>query len=469
MAESQNKFDVVVIGSGPGGYIAAIRCAQLGMKTACVEKDPTFGGTCLNVGCIPSKALLESSHFFHKMKHEATEHGIEVPTVNLQLKKMLARKDEVVKKLTTGVAGLFKKNKIYGIQGLGTIKSLGEVTVKKPDGTTETLVTKNILIATGSIPSSFPNMPIDEKTIVSSTGALAFSEVPKSLLVIGGGYIGLEMGSVWSRLGSKVTVVEFLPKIVPSMDEAISSRLLKVLKDQGIEFKLNTAVKSVTPKGSGAEVVLESKGQQETLSYDKVLVSIGRKPMTEGLGLNNVGLKTNAKGFLEVDSNFKTAAAGIFAIGDVIGGLMLAHKAEEEGVACAEIMAGEKPRVNYNLVPGILYTHPEVATVGKTEEQLKAANVPYKLGQFRFVANGRAISVGETEGLVKLLVHKESDEILGAHIMAANASEMIHELCVAMEFNATAEDIALTMHGHPTLSEAIKEAALNSHDRTLNA
>ncbi len=469
MAESQNRFDVVVIGSGPGGYIGAIRAAQLGMRVACVEKDPTFGGTCLNVGCIPSKAMLESSHFYHKMKHEAAEHGIEVPQVNLQLAKMLARKDEVVKKLTMGVAGLFKKNKVYGIQGMGSIKSANEVVVKKPDGSTESLTTTNILIATGSVPSSFPNMAIDEKTVVSSTGALAFPAVPKSLLVIGGGYIGLEMGSVWSRLGSKVTVVEFLPKIVPSMDEAISTRLLKILKDQGIEFKLNTAVKTVTPKNGGAEVVLESKGQSETLNYEKVLVSIGRKPMTQDLGLENVGLKTNAKGFLEVDANFRTAVAGVYAVGDVIGGAMLAHKAEEEGVACVEFMAGEKPRVNYNLVPGILYTHPEVASVGKTEEQLKAAGTPYKQGQFRFVANGRAISVGETEGLVKLLVHKETDEILGAHIIAANASEMIHELCVAMEFSATAEDIALTMHGHPTLSEAIKEAALNSHDRTLNA
>lgn len=468
MAESQTLFDLVVVGSGPGGYIGAIRAAQLGLRVACVEKDPTFGGTCLNVGCIPSKALLESSYIYHKIKHEAKEHGIDVSGTSLQLQKMLSRKDEVVKKLTGGVAQLFKKNKIYGVQGLGSIKSAQEIIVKKTDGSTEILKTKNIIIATGSVPSTFPNMPIDEKIIVSSTGALSFSSVPKSLLVIGGGYIGLEMGSVWSRLGSDVTVVEFMPKIVPSMDNSIGQRLQKILTDQGIKFRLNTAVKSVVPKGNEAEVVLENAGKQETQKYERVLVSVGRKPMIEGLGLENIGIKPNAKGFIEVDANYRTSVPGVYAIGDVIGGLMLAHKAEEEGVACAEIIVGEKPKINYNLVPGILYTHPEVATVGKTEEQLKKENIPYKVGQFRLVANGRAISVGDTEGLVKLLVHKTTDEILGAHIIASNASEMIHELCIAMEFNATAEDVALTMHGHPTLSEAIKEAALNSHERSLN-
>ena len=469
MAEANPNFDVVIIGSGPGGYIGAIRAAQLGFKVACVEKDPTYGGTCLNVGCIPSKALLESSHLFHKMKKESAEHGVEVSGVTLQLDKMLKRKDEVVKKLTGGVAQLFKKHKIYGIQGVGEIKTPTQVVVKKPDGKSEILNTKYIVIATGSVPSSFPGVEIDEKTIVSSTGALAFPKLPKSLLVIGGGYIGLEMGSVWSRLGTKVTVVEFLPKIIPNMDDALSSRLLKILQEQGIQFKLNTAVKAIKVKGDSAEVTLESAGKQEVQTFDKVLVSIGRKPMTQGLGLENVGIKTNAKGFLEVNANFQTSVPSIFAIGDVIGGLMLAHKAEEEGVACVEMLAGEKPTVNYDLVPGILYTHPEVASVGKTEDQLKKENRQYKVGQFRMVANGRAISIGETEGLVKMLVDKESDEILGAHIIAPNASEMIHEFCVAMEFNATAEDIALTMHGHPTLSEAIKEAALSCHDRTLNA
>lgn len=457
------EYDVVVIGSGPGGYIAAIRAAQLGFKTACIEKDKTLGGTCLNVGCIPSKALLESSHNFHKAQTEFSEHGILAKGVSLQLDKMLKRKDQVVSKLTGGVEFLFKKNKVDHLKGHGQITAPGEVSFGK-----EKIKAKHIIIATGSVPGSLPGIDIDEKIVVSSTGALALPEVPKKLIVIGGGYIGLELGSVWSRLGAEVEVVEFMDRIVPGMDEAVSKELLKILKKQGLQFRLKTAVKSISVKGKKATLTIENDGKEETLTSDCVLMSVGRKPYTENLGLEKVGVEVDQRGIIKVDDRYQTNVPGIYAIGDVIGGAMLAHKAEEEGVACAEFLAGEEPAVNYDLVPGILYTHPEAASVGKTEEQLKETGVKYKTGMFRLAINGRAISIGETDGFVKLLSNADTDELLGAHIIAPSASEMIHELCLAMEFNAGIEDIALTMHGHPTVSEAIKEAALNTHGRTLN-
>jgi len=462
------EFDVVIIGSGPGGYIGAFRAAQLGLKTACIEKDATFGGTCLNVGCIPSKAMLESSHFYRKLSHESEEHGLLIEKLGVDVSKLLARKDKVVKTLTDGVALLMKKNKVTTFRGHGKILSPQSIQVSGATGE-QIIKTKNIIIATGSVPSSLPNVKIDEDRIVSSTGALAFSEVPKKLIVIGGGYIGLELGSVWARLGSEVEVVEFQDKIIPNMDESQSSGLLKILQKQGLKFSLKTAVQSVEVSGQNVVVKVKGPEGEQSLQADRVLVSVGRRPFTANLGLENVGITPDKRGFLNVDQNYRTNVPNIYAIGDVIGGLMLAHKAEEEGVACAEIIAGEKPEVEYNLVPGILYTHPEVASVGKTEAELKAQNIPYEKGQFNMRANGRAISMGEMEGFVKILAHAETDEILGAHIVAPNASEMIHEICVAMEFGATAEDVGMTMHGHPTLSEAVREAALAVHKRTLNS
>ncbi len=472
MAQSTDplEFDVLVLGSGPGGYIAAIRASQLGFKTAIVEKNPTLGGTCLNIGCIPSKALLESSHLFHKSSSEARDHGIVIESVKLDLKKMLDRKDKVVSTLTTGVSGLMKKNKITTFKGVASFKSQGEVLVTTDIGEKSLLKAKHIIIATGSVPSSLPGLTIDENVVASSTGALSFSEVPKKLVVIGGGYIGLELGSVWCRLGSDVEVVEFQDKIIPNMDESLSSGLFKILEKQGLKFALKTAVLGVKVDGKRATVtVKDPDGKERKIDCDRVLVSVGRKPYTDSLALENIGLKTNAKGFIEVNEHFQTSVSGVYALGDVIGGLMLAHKSEEEGVACAEFIAGQKPEVEYGLVPGILYTHPEVASVGMTEGELKAKGIAYKKGQFNLRANARAISVADTDGFVKLLVDEKSDRILGAHMMGPNVSEMIHEICVAMEFGATAEDVALTMHGHPTLSEAVKEAALNVHGRTLNA
>lgn len=466
---SEQEFDVVVIGSGPGGYICAFRASQLGLKVACIEKDSTFGGTCLNVGCIPSKALLESSFLFHKTVTESSHHGVMVESVKVDLQKLLDRKNKVVSTLTGGIASLMKKNKVTTFKGHGSFNTANELIFTSPEGEKTRIKTKNVVIATGSTPSSLPNLKIDEERIVSSTGALSFPEIPKKLIVIGGGYIGLELGSVWCRLGSDVEVVEFQDKIIPNMDESLSSGLLKILAAQGLKFSLKTAVQSVERLGKKVEVKVKDADGERKIEADYVLVSVGRKPFTEGLELNKVGINPNNRGFLEVDHNFQTKLPNVYAIGDVIGGLMLAHKAEEEGVAVAELIAGEKPEVEYNLVPGILYTHPEVASVGKTEAELKAANIPYKKGQFNFRANARAISAGDTEGFVKLLAHAETDEVLGAHILGANASEMIHEICIAMEFNATAEDIAMTMHGHPTLSEAIREAALSVHKRTLNA
>ncbi len=450
------SFDVIIIGAGPGGYVAAIKAAQLGMKVACVEKHSRLGGTCLNVGCIPSKALLQSSSLYHAMQH-SKEHGIEASGIRLDLAALLKRKDEVVEGLTKGIAGLFTKNKVTWLKGKAVIDSPTSVNV---EGTAYT--TKSIIIATGSEVAGMKDVTIDEERVVSSTGALALREIPKKLLVIGGGYIGLEMGTVWGRLGAAVEVVEYADTIVPAMDGDIRKEFQKILEKQGMVFHLGTKVLSITRKGETVEVVTEpaAGGAQTTQSADVVLVSIGRKPFTEGLGLEKVGVKLDAKGRVETDGHFRTSVSGIYAIGDVIAGPMLAHKAEEEGVACVEMLAGQKPHINYDAIPGVVYTHPEVATVGKTEEELKAAGVAYKAGKFPFLANSRGRATGETQGFVKILADGATDRVLGVHIIGAEAGTIIAEAVLAMEFGASSEDIARTCHAHPTMNEAVKEAAL---------
>lgn len=463
-----NEFDLIVIGGGPGGYVAAIRAAQLGMKTACVEMRGSLGGTCLNVGCIPSKALLESSHHYEEAQTHFAAHGIKAQ-VALDLGTMMARKDKVVLDLTKGVEGLFKKNKVTYIKGKGAIKSInsgaGEVIV---DGK-ETLKTKNILIATGSDVMNLPGVTIDEKKIVSSTGALMLDKVPEQLVVVGGGYIGLEMGSVWKRLGAKVTVVEFLDRIVPGMDGEVGKQFQRILEKQGFEFKLGMKVVAADSKGKGVILTLEPAkgGEKQTLNADVVLVAIGRKAYSEGLGLENVGIKLDERGRVPV-KHFETSVKGIYAIGDVIAGPMLAHKAEDEGMAVAEIMAGQKGHVNYDAIPGVVYTHPEVASVGKTEEEVKAAGVEYKVGKFPFMANSRARASGDTEGFVKIIADAKSDRVLGVHIIGPDAGTMIAEAVLAMEYGASSEDIARTCHAHPTLNEAVKEAALAVSGRAVH-
>ena len=460
-----SDYDLVVIGAGPGGYIAAIRAAQLGMKVACIDKRGTFGGTCLNIGCIPSKALLQSSHKLVEAKSHFAEHGIKLGTVEVDLATMMKRKDEVVKTLTSGVAGLFKKNKVDGIVGAATIKAPGQVAV---NGTT--LATKRILIATGSDVARLPGIEIDEKRIVSSTGALALAKVPEHFVVVGGGYIGLEMGSVWLRLGSKVTVVEFLDQVLPNMDSEIARLMRRSLEKQGMAFKTGTKVAAAKANGAKVKLSLEPAkgGAAETLDADVVLVAIGRVPFTEGLGLEALGVARDNRGYIRVNETFETSVPGIFAIGDAIPGPMLAHKAEEEGAICAEMMAGQKPHIDYDAIPSVVYTFPEAASVGKTEEQLKKDGIEYRVGKFPLTANARARTNGETEGLVKLLADAKTDRLLGAHIVASEAGTMIAELALAMEFSASAEDIARTCHAHPTLSEAVKEAALAVAGRTLN-
>jgi dihydrolipoamide dehydrogenase len=458
-------YDLVVIGGGPGGYVAAIRAAQLGMKVACVEKRATLGGTCLNVGCIPSKALLHSSHKLAEARSHLAEHGVKVSGVELDLATLMKRKDEVVKGLTGGIAGLFKKNKIDSVVGTGVIKKPGEVAV---NGTT--LATKNILIATGSDVARLPGIEIDEKRIVSSTGALSLPKVPKHFVVVGGGYIGLEMGSVWLRLGSKVTVVEFLDQILPNMDSEIARVMRRSLEKQGMVFKTGTKVASAKANGAAVKLSLEpaKDGAAEAMEADVVLVAVGRVPYTEGLGLEALGVARDNRGFIRVNEKFETSVAGIFAIGDVIPGPMLAHKAEDEGVACAEMMAGQVPHIDYDAIPSVVYTFPEAASVGRSEEQLKKDGVEYRAGKFPLTANSRARANGETEGLVKLLADAKTDRLLGAHIVAAEAGTMIAELALAMEFSASAEDIARTCHAHPTLSEAVKEAALAVDGRPIH-
>ncbi|HYF87792.1 dihydrolipoyl dehydrogenase [Azospirillum sp.] len=464
MAES--TFDVVVIGGGPGGYVCAIRAAQLGFKVACVEKRGTLGGTCLNVGCIPSKALLAASEKFEEAAHGLAKFGIKVGGVELDLPGMLAHKDKVVKDNVGGIEFLFKKNKVAWLKGAGKITAANTVEV---EGVGTITASKAIVIATGSDVTPLPGIAIDEKRVVSSTGALSLPEVPKHLVVIGGGVIGLELGSVWGRLGAKVTVVEYLDRVLPSMDNELSKQAQRIFAKQGMDFKLGTKVTgaSVTEAGVALTVEPAAGGEAQTIEADTVLVAIGRRPYTEGLGLEAVGVELE-RGRVKIDGHFQTNVPGIYAIGDVVEGPMLAHKAEEEGVALAEQLAGQKSHVNHDLVPGVVYTWPEVAAVGKTEEQLKAAGVAYKTGKFPFTANGRARAGGNTDGFVKILSDASTDQVLGVHMIGPNVSEMIGELVLAMEFSASAEDVARTCHAHPTLSEAVKEAALAVDGRPLH-
>lgn len=458
---SDSHFDLIIIGAGPGGYVAAIRAAQLGLKTACIEKRGTLGGTCLNVGCIPSKALLHSSEKFEETRDHLAEHGVKVGKVELDLDTLMARKDKVVDGLTKGIAGLFKKNKVTSITGSARIARAGEVVVSA-DGKDTSYTADNILIATGSEVAPLPGVEIDEDRIVSSTGALSLDKVPKHLVVVGGGYIGLEMGSVWRRLGSKVTVVEFLEAIVPNMDGEVGKAMHKTLAKQGMEFKLGTKVTGAKSTKTKVALTVEpaAGGDAETIDCDIVLVSIGRVPFTVNLGLAEAGVEMDGRGVIQVDGNFKTNVDGIYAIGDVIPGPMLAHKAEEEGIACVERLAGQATHINYDAIPSVVYTWPEAASVGKTEEQLKDAGIAYNKGNFPFMANSRARANGDAEGFVKILADAATDEVLGVHIIGPDAGTMIAELALAMEFGASSEDIARTCHAHPTLNEAVKEAAL---------
>ncbi len=463
------KFDVIVIGSGPAGYVCAIRAAQLGFNVACVDSRKTLGGTCLNVGCIPSKALLQASFLYEQAKHDLERFGIKASGVELDLPTMLQRKLSVVEDLTKGIEFLFKKNKITWLKGFAHIEAGKKVIIKGDEETT--VSAEHIIIATGSEPTTLPGITIDEKRVVSSTGALSLEKVPEHLVVIGGGYIGLEMGSVWQRLGSKVTVVEFLDKIVPAMDDEVGKAFKKILEKQGMEFKLGTKVTKVEPGLLKLTLGLEARdgGKQETMDCDVLLVSAGRRPYTQGLGLEELGVKMDQAGRVEVDDHFKTNIPGIYAIGDVIRGPMLAHKGEEEGVAVAEIIAGKSGHVNYDAIPGVVYTHPEVATVGKTEEQLKQEGLEYVVGKFPFSANSRAKANGDTEGFVKILADKRTDKVLGVHIIGPEAGTLIAEAVLAMEFGASSEDIARTCHAHPALNEAVKEAALAAGARVIHA
>lgn len=463
------KYDLVVIGGGPGGYVAAIRAAQLGLKTACVEMRGALGGTCLNVGCIPSKALLHSTHLYHEAATSFAGQGIEIDGLSLNLPKMMENKDKNVVTLTSGIEGLFKKNNVTYLQGVGKIEGPGKVSISGGIDGGEMVEATNIIIATGSAPMPLPGVEIDEQRIVSSTGALSLTEVPKHLVVVGGGVIGLELGSVWSRLGAKVTVVEFLDRIGGAMDGETAKQFQRILKRQGLTFKLSTKVTGVTQDGDDLSISIEpaAGGQAQTLDADYCLVAIGRRPYTTGLGLENLGIETDNRGRVPVDADLKVTD-GVWAIGDVVQGPMLAHKAEEEGVAVVERIVGQKPHINYQAIPGVIYTHPEVADVGATEEQLKEQGIPYKAGSFPFKANSRARAVGAGDGFVKILAHAETDAVLGAHMIGPNAGEMIHELVTILEFGGSAEDIARSSHAHPTFSEAIKEAALAVDKRAIH-
>ncbi|MEY4836014.1 MAG: Dihydrolipoyl dehydrogenase [Bacteroidota bacterium] len=456
-----SQFDVTIIGSGPGGYVAAIRCAQLGFKTAIIEKYATLGGTCLNVGCIPSKALLASSHHYEELQHFA-DHGIEVSgEVKVNLEKMIARKQAVVDQTSGGVKYLMDKNKVTVFEGLGSFESATSVKVTKADGTSEIIESKNIIIATGSKPSSLPFIKLDKDRIITSTEALKLKEVPKHLVIIGGGVIGIELGQVYLRLGAQVSVVEFMDRIIPGMDASLSKELTKVLKKQGMKFYTSHKVQSVDRAGDVVTVKAENaKGEIITLEGDYSLVSVGRRPYTDGLHAEKAGVKVTDRGQIEVNQHLQTSAANIYAIGDVVRGAMLAHKAEEEGVLVAEILAGQKPHIDYNLIPGVVYTWPEVAAVGKTEEQLKAEGIAFKAGSFPFKALGRARAGGDTDGFVKILADAKTDEVLGVHMIGARCADLIAEAVTAMEFRASAEDISRMSHAHPTFAEAIKEAAL---------
>ncbi len=467
---ADDSFDVVVIGGGPGGYVAAIRAAQLGLKVACVEERGKFGGTCLNVGCIPSKALLHDSHLYEMARHGLADHGIKMSGVKLDLAAMMKRKDGVVADLTKGIEHLFKKNKVAYIRGHGRITGKREVTVTAADSPTRVLNAQNIIIATGSESTPLPGIEIDEKRIVSSTGALSLAKVPKHFVVIGGGFIGLELGSVWRRLGADVTVVEFLDRVLPTMDGEVSKHFKRILSKQGFALKLSTKVTSAKASAKGVRLTIEpaAGGDAETLDADVVLVSIGRRPLTEGLGLEEVGVALDEVGRVITDDHLRTSVDNIYAIGDVIDGPMLAHKGEDEGMAAAEIIAGQSGHVNYDAIPGVVYTSPEAASVGKTEEELKAAGIEYKAGKFPFMANSRGRANAQTEGFVKILADASSDRVLGVHIICDDAGEMIAEAAVAMEFGASAEDIARTCHAHPSLSEAVREAALAVAARTIH-
>ncbi len=465
----ENKFDVIVIGGGPGGYVCAIRAAQLGLKTACVESRGSLGGTCLNVGCIPSKSLLNLSEAYHKAKTSYSGLGIEIDNLKLNISKMMSNKEKSVGALTKGIEFLFKKNKVTYLKGKGVIFSKNTVVVYNGENKSS-YEAKNIVIATGSVPSSLPGINIDEDKIVSSTGALSFKNVPKHLVVIGAGYIGLEMGSVWLRLGSKVTVLEYLDFITPGMDREVSNEFQKILKKQGMSFKLNSKVESVQVKGENIEITFTDNAtkQKDVIVADKALISVGRKPYTEGLNLSKIGIKKDNKGCVEVNKKFQTAIKNIYAIGDVIKGPMLAHKAEEEGIAVAEIIAGQSGHVNYDVIPGVVYTSPEIASIGKTEEQLKQEKIDYRVGKFPFLANSRAKVTNETEGFVKILADAKTDRILGVHMIGPHTGEMIAEMAVAMEFGASSEDIARICHAHPTHTEAIREAALAVDKRPIH-
>ena len=464
------SYDLVVIGTGPGGYVCAIRAAQLGLKTAVVEKRKAHGGTCLNVGCIPSKALLHASEEFESARTHFKDLGIDVGTPTFDLKKMMAFKQEGIEGNTKGVEFLLKKNKIDTFIGTGRIAAPGQIEVTAEDGSKQTVETKNIVIATGSDVTRLPGIEIDEKVIVSSTGALELESVPKRLVVIGAGVIGLELGSVWRRLGSEVIVIEYLDRILPGMDNEIAKQFQRILGKQGMQFKLGAKVTKVETTGKGATLTVEpaAGGNAETLEADVVLVAIGRVAYTEGLGLNEVGVQRDNRGRVLTDNHFATNVPGIYAIGDVIAGPMLAHKAEDEGMAVAEILAGKAGHVNYDVIPGVVYTYPEVATVGKTEEELKAQGIAYNVGKFPFTANGRAKVNHTTDGFVKVIADAATDRVLGVHIIGADAGNLIHEAAVAMEFGASSEDIARTCHAHPTLTEAVKEAALAVEKRAIH-
>ena len=464
-----DAYDVVVIGAGPGGYVAAIRAAQLGMKTACVEARETLGGTCLNVGCIPSKAMLHASQMFAEAGGEMAHLGIKM-SPKLDLKQMMAHKSETVDSNVKGIEFLFKKNKIDWIRGTGKLAGAGKVEITGGKDKGKTVEAKHIIIATGSESTPIPNVEVDEKQIVTSTGALELSKVPKHLVVIGGGVIGLEMGSVWQRLGAKVTVVEFLDRILPTMDGEVSKQFLRILKKQGMEFKLKSKVTGAKTTKSGVTLSVEpaAGGDAEEIQADVVLVSVGRRPFTQGLGLEDVGVETDKRGFIQVDASYRTNVEGVYAIGDCAPGPMLAHKAEDEGALCAEMIAGQKPHLNYDAIPNIVYTEPEVASIGKTEEELKEAGVEFVAGKFPFSANGRARAMLATEGFVKILADKKTDRVLGAHIIGKDAGGMIHEIALAIEFGASAEDVARTCHGHPTLNEAVREAALAVDGRPIH-
>ncbi|MBD8878554.1 dihydrolipoyl dehydrogenase [Roseibium polysiphoniae] len=466
-----SQYDLVVIGTGPGGYVCAIKAAQLGQKVAVVEKRATHGGTCLNVGCIPSKALLHASEMFAEAGHGFEKLGIKVSKPKLDLPTMMTHKQDVIDANVNGVGFLLKKNKVDAHHGTGKILSAGKVEVTAEDGSKSVLETKNIVIATGSDVMPLPGVEIDEKQIVSSTGALELEKVPGKLVVVGGGVIGLELGSVWARLGADVTVVEFMPKILGPMDGDVSKNFQRMLKKQGMEFKLSSKVTGVTKKGKGLEVTVEpaAGGDAETIAADIVLVAIGRKPYTEGLGLEDAGVALDERGRVQTNGHFATNVPGIYAIGDVIAGPMLAHKAEDEGVALAETLVGQKPHVNYDIIPGVVYTQPEVASVGKTEEELKAAGVKYNVGKFPFMANGRARAMNQTEGFAKVLADAETDRVLGVHIVSFGAGEMIHEAAVLMEFGGSSEDLGRTCHAHPTMSEAVKEAAMATAGKPIHS